>query len=587
MTIINKDTANVKLKLANLFQQALKATLPDELTSEALIAICEPKFGDYKCNNVMGIWNAIKSKGTRYKGPVPVAKAIIENLPASEIIESCQVAGPGYINIKLSRKWISKSIQKMLINGIDTMAPKLHAERAIVDFSSPNIAKEMHVGHLRSTIIGDTLARMLEFSDVQVFRRNHVGDWGTQFGMLLEYLFEKYPNLEDANDLAIEDLQAFYKAAGKRFGEDLDFAERAHQAVVSLQAGVEKHRALWARICEISRMKFQEVYERLGVQLEEKGESFYNPYIPSVLELLKDLIEESEGARVIFVKGEKVPLIVVKRDGGYNYATTDLAALWYRLNEEKADWIIYVTDAGQKDHFKKFFSVAKTAGWLPSDDDKYPKLSHVQFGVVCDEHGKKLKTRSGEAVKLVDLLDEAKNRCKAVLVERGKAAEWTSDELDQTAESIGYGAVKYADLKNNRLTEYKFDYDQMLNDKGNTAVYLLYAYARICSIIRKSGKDIDELKKAATIELVHPSEGALGLHLLQFSEAIEDACTTLLPSVLCDYLYGLSESFTKFYSTCQVVGSAEESSRLLLCQATATIMSQCFNFLGITPVSKI
>ncbi|KAM7515489.1 hypothetical protein LguiA_005072 [Lonicera macranthoides] len=582
-------TGSLKQKLANLFEASIRATVPDELDVEPLIAACSPKFGDYQCNNAMSLWTKVKQKKTEFKGPQPIGRALMQNLPPSEIIESCSIAGPGFVNIVLSKDWIAKSIHKMLNDGIETMAPRLPVKRAVVDFSSPNIAKEMHVGHLRSTIIGDTLARMLEFSNVDVLRRNHVGDWGTQFGMLIEFLFEKFPNSEDANDLAIENLQAFYKAAKQRFDSDPAFKERAQQAVVSLQAGVEKYRTAWARICEISRREFEIVYQRLGVHLEEKGESFYNPYIPAALELLqeKGLIEESEGARVIFIEGKKIPLIVVKSDGGYNYASTDLAALWYRLNEEKAEWIIYVTDVGQKEHFDMFFTAAKRAGWLPAEDNKYPRTSHVGFGLVLGDDGKRFRTRSTEVVKLVDLLDEAKERCKAVLVERGKADEWTAEELEQTAEAIGYGAVKYADLKNNRSTNYTFSYDQMLNDKGNTAVYLLYAHARICSIIRKSGKDIEELKKVGKLELAHSDERALGLHLLQFSEVVEEACTNLLPSGLCEYLYGLSECFTKFYSNCQVVGSAEETSRLLLCEATAVVMRKCFHLLGITPVYKI
>lgn len=446
----------------------------------------------------------------------------------------------------------------------------------------------MHVGHLRSTIIGDTLARMLEYSKVDVLRRNHVGDWGTQFGMLIEFLFEKFPSGE-VNDQAIGELEVFYKASKQRFDSDPEFKERAQKAVVSLQGGEEKFRKAWAQICEISRKGYEKVYQRLGVHLEEKGESFYNPYIPGTLDLLREkgLIEESEGAQVIFIEGKKIPLIVVKRDGGFNYASTDLAALWYRLNEEKAEWIIYVTDVGQREHFEMFFTAAKRAGWLPNDENKYPKTSHVGFGLVLGDDGKRFRTRSTEVVKLVDLLDEAKTRCKAALVERGKAAEWTAEELEHTAEAVGYGAVKYADLKNNRLTNYTFNFDQMLNDKGNTAVYLLYAHARICSIIRKSGKDIEELKKAGQLILEKDEERKLGLHLLQFAEVVEEACTNLLPNVLCEYLYDLSEKFTSFYSECQVVGSAEETSRLLLCEATAVVMRKCFHLLGITPVYKI
>ncbi|KAG5569656.1 hypothetical protein H5410_059422 [Solanum commersonii] len=576
-----------KQQIAKLFEESLRAAFPDIPDVQPLVAICnDPKHGDYQCNNAMSLWNKIKGKGTQFKGPQPVGKAIIENLPASEMIENCSIAGPGFVNIVLARQWIAKSLQKMLIDGIEIWAPKLPVKRTVVDFSSPNIAKEMHVGHLRSTIIGDTLARMLEFSNVDVLRRNHVGDWGTQFGMLIEFLYEKFPNWEAGSAPAIGDLEVFYKASKQRFDNDAEFKERAQKAVVSLQGGDEKYRMAWAQICEISRKEFQKVYERLGVHLEEKGESFYNPYIPKALEMLneKGLIEESEGARVIFIEGKKIPLIVVKRDGGFNYASTDLTALWYRLNEEKADWMIYVTDVGQREHFEM---AAKRAGWLPPNENDYPKASHVGFGLVLGEDGKRFRTRSTEVVKLVDLLDDAKKRCKAALEERGKTKDWTAEELEQTAEAVGYGAVKYADLKNNRLTNYTFNFDQMLSDKGNTAVYLLYAHARICSIIRKSGKDIEELKKSAAIDLAHPDERMLGLHLLQFAEIVEDACTNLSPHLVCEYLYNISEDFTKFYTNCQVVGSAEETSRLLLCEATAVVMRKCFYLLGITPVYKI
>ncbi|KAJ7973769.1 Arginine-tRNA ligase [Quillaja saponaria] len=585
-----ENIGHLKRQVAKLFEVSLKATVPSEQDVEPLVAACTAKFGDYQCNNAMGLWSRIKGKGTEFRGPPSVGQAIMKNLPPSEMIESCSVAGPGFVNVVLSKDWLAKNLTKMLIDGIDTWAPHLPIKKAVVDFSSPNIAKEMHVGHLRSTIIGDTLARMLEFSHVEVLRRNHVGDWGTQFGMLIEYLFEKFPNWEDVNEAAIGDLQAFYKASKQRFDTDSVFKEKAQKAVVLLQGGEPKYRKAWAQICEISRNEFHLVYKRLGVHLEEKGESFYNPYIPGVLEELseKGLIEESQGARVIFVEGEKIPLIVVKSDGGYNYASTDLAALWYRLNEEKAEWIIYVTDVGQQQHFDMVFKAAKRADWLPANGSLYPKATHVAFGLVCGEDGKRFRTRNTEVVRLVDLLDEAKTRSKAALIEREKAEEWTADELEQTAEAVGYGAVKYADLKNNRLTNYVFNFDQMLSDKGNTAVYLLYAHARICSIIRKSGKDIEELKKTGKIKLDHPDERILGLHLLQFSEVVEEACANLLPNVLCEYLYNLAEIFTKrFYSNCQVVGSAEETSRLLLCEATATVIRKCFYLLGIAPVYKI
>ncbi|CAN6358643.1 unnamed protein product [Urochloa humidicola] len=583
---------SVKQQLSRLVISSLRATVP-EVEVEPMVEV-SAKFADYQCNNAMGLWSKVKGSGTSFKNPNAIGQAIAKNLPSSDIIESTSVAGPGFVNITLSNSWVAKRIQDMLVNGIDTWAPILPVKKAVIDFSSPNIAKEMHVGHLRSTIIGDTLARMFEFSNVDVLRRNHVGDWGTQFGMLIEYLFEKFPNWQEIGSQAIGDLQVFYKASKHRFDNDPEFKERAQQGVVQLQGGEEKYREAWKKICDISRSEFDLVYKRLNVELEEKGESFYNPYIPQVLAELssKGLIQESEGAQVIFIEGYQIPLIVVKRDGGFNYASTDLAALWYRLNVEKAEWIIYVTDVGQQQHFEMFFKAARMAGWLPDPkENKFPKTNHVGFGLVLGSDGKRFRTRSTEVVRLVELLDEAKSRSKSELLQRltenGKIVDWTDEELEQTSEAVGYGAVKYADLKNNRLTNYTFSFEQMLSDKGNTAVYLQYAHARICSIIRKSNKDVEELKMSGAISLDHPDERVLGLYLIRFAEVVEEACTNLLPNVVCEYLYNLSEMFTKFYTNCQVVGSPEETSRLLLCQATAVVMRQCFQLLGITPVYKL
>ncbi|XP_061371245.1 arginine--tRNA ligase, cytoplasmic-like [Gastrolobium bilobum] len=593
MLIEIDNPSSVKRQLAKLFEESLRKTVPDEPDVVPLVDACVAKsgvrFADYQCNNAMSLWAKVKGKQTGFRGPPSIGKAIIDNLPASEMIESCSTAGPGFVNVVLSKKYIAQRVQKMLSDGIDALSPRLPIKRVLIDFSSPNIAKEMHVGHLRSTIIGDTLCRMLEFCRVEcVIRRNHIGDWGTQFGMLISYLFENFPNADDVNEAAIGDLQAFYKASKVKFDSDPEFKLRAQQAVVKLQGGELSYRKAWQQICDVSRTEFDKVYQRLGVRLEERGESFYNPYIPMVLEKLDKLglIEENDGARVIFVEGVNIPLIAVKSDGGYNYCTTDLAALWYRLNEEKLEWIVYVTDVGQFQHFDMLWRAYRRAGWLPKDENEYPKCTHIGFGLVLGDDGKRFRSRSSEVVRLVDLLDEAKRRCKVALLERAK--DWSEEEIEKTAETIGYGAVKYADLKINRLTNYTFNFDQMLNDKGNTAVYLQYAHARICSIIRKSGKDIEEVKRNGNIVLVHEDERALGLHLVQFPEAFEEACVNLLPNVLCEYLYNLAEIFTKkFYTNCQVVGSAEEASRLLLCEATAIVMRKCFYLLGIEPVYKL
>ncbi|KAL2629398.1 hypothetical protein R1flu_014084 [Riccia fluitans] len=586
----NADTiGSVRQQLANLMRESLRATVPELDGEEPIVSACNnPKHGDYQCNNAMGIFSKIKGKSTSFKNPNAIGQAIARNLPESTMVEKTSIAGPGFVNIVLKTDWIEEKIYRMLVDGVRTWAPVLPVKKAVVDFSSPNIAKEMHVGHLRSTIIGDCLAKMLEFCHVEVLRRNHVGDWGTQFGMLIEYLFDQIPNWEDIGDQAIGDLQAFYKAAKVKFDADADFRTRGQQAVVLLQGGDERYRAAWKKICDISRREFDQVYKRLQVTLEEKGESFYNPFIPDVVEQLrgKNLIVESEGAQVIQVDGYEIPLIVIKRDGAFNYATTDLTAFWYRVNVEKAELIVYVTDVGQAQHFDMVFKALKLAGWLPSED-QIPKSKHVGFGLVLGADGKRFRTRSSEVVRLVDLLDEAKTRSKDELISRGKDKEWSEEEVEAAAEALGYGAVKYADLKNNRLTNYTFDFDQMLDIRGNTAVYLLYAHARICSILRNSKKDIEELKKVNSIQLAHPSERVLGLHLVRFAEVVEESVTNLLPNTLCEYLYSLAGLFTDFYTNCKVIDSDEETSRLLLCEATAVVMRECFKLLGITPLYRL
>uniref|UniRef100_A0A0D3DN02 arginine--tRNA ligase n=1 Tax=Brassica oleracea var. oleracea TaxID=109376 RepID=A0A0D3DN02_BRAOL len=575
-------SGNLKRQLEKLFDASLRSTVPDKPCVKPVVTTSPlDRSGDYQCNNAMGLWSMIKGKDSQFNGPPAVGEALLNNLPTSEMVDSisCSVTGPGFVNVVLSTKWMAKSIANMLIDGIDTWAPAPPVKRALVDFSSPNIAKEMHVGHLRSTVIG---ARSLACSSSQ--RLKFFAET-MLFGMLIEYLFEKFPDTDSVTETAIGDLQSFYKESKKFFDDDPDFKEKAQKAVVRLQGGDPIYRKAWAKICEISRTEFSKVYQRLQVELEEKGESFYNPYIANVIGKLdsKGLIEESEGARVIFLQGFKIPLIVVKSDGGFNYASTDLTALWYRLNEEKAEWIIYVTDFSQKQHFDMFFKAARKAGWLPDSDNTHPRVDHVDFGLVVNgEDRKRFRTRASDVVRLVDLLDEAKTRSKTALIERGKDKEWTPEELDQTAEAVGYGAVKATERQVILSTSMP-----LLSDKGNTAVYLLYAHARICSIIRKSGKDIDELKKTVELVLDHPEERALGLHLLRFAETVEEACTTLFPNVLCLYLYSLSERFTSFYSIHQVIGSPEEASRLLLCEATAIVMRKCFHLLGITPVYKI
>ena len=521
------------------------------------------------------------------KNPRLVAEAIVSALPASPLIASTSLAGPGFINVVLSRDWLAARGLGLLPGGGASGAPAGYAgRRVVVDFSSPNVAKEMHVGHLRSTILGDCIARTLEYCGADVLRLNHIGDWGTQFGMLIQYMAEKRPGgLQASTEEDVADLQVLYRAAKQRFDEDEAFKTRSREAVTELQGGREEYLEAWRRICDASRREFQKIYDRLGVRLQERGESFYNPRLRDTVDALVEqgVAVESEGAKCVFFPKRDVPLIVQKSDGGFGYASTDMAALWQRLHEENADWIIYITDVGQANHFAMVFEAGERAGYLPKD--RTVRIDHVGFGLVMGEDGKKFKSRSGDTVRLVELLDEARDRCRVTIRERRPDID--EEELEAATCAMGYGAVKYADLKNNRLTNYRFSYDEMLNMQGDTAVYLLYAHARIAAIIRKSGRDVVDLANSASIALADPREIALAIQIARFSEAVDDLLADLSPNRLTSYLYDLSGVFNQFYTECQVIGSDHEDSRLLLCEATAVIMRQCFSLLGITALYRI
>ncbi|KAI8475928.1 MAG: tRNA synthetases class I (R)-domain-containing protein [Monoraphidium minutum] len=587
--------------LEALFGAAITAAFPgaaDAGAGAALVAQCNnASNGDYQCNNAMPLFGKMKGRDGAPKNPRAAAEAILAALPANGMVSGTSLAGPGFINVRVSPDYLSDRINNMLDKGMGVWAPALPGpyRRVIVDFSSPNVAKEMHVGHLRSTILGDTICRVLDFCGAEVVRLNHIGDWGTQFGMLIQHMAELRPGgLDEAGDEDVSDLMALYRASKARFDAEEDFKTRAREAVTRLQSGDEASLAAWRRICAASRREFNALYARLGVGLEERGESFYNPMLKGVVEELKEagVAVESEGATCVFVEGKEVPLIVQKSDGGYGYASTDMAAIKHRVKEEHADWVIYVTDVGQSEHFQLVFAAARRAGWLPADDKSLapPRVTHVGFGLVLGEDGKKFKTRSGDVVRLVELLDEAKARCRDTIRTRREESgdPISEEELEAAACAMGYGAVKYADLKNSRLTNYRFSFDAMLDLKGNTAVYLQYAHARIASIVRKSGGDPAALLAGGSkVVLDHPKEVALGMALCQFPEAISGMLDEIMPNRITDYLYSLSEAFNQFYTECKVVGSEQEASRMLLSEATARVMRQCFSLLGITPLYKI
>ena len=574
------------------FDKALVAAFGDELsgTDPIIVPASNPRFGDYQSNVAMSLTKRLK------QAPRNIAQKIIDRLDVADICQTPEIAGPGFINLTLKPAYLEGQLQGMQTDDRLGIAPVQNPQKVAIDFSSPNIAKEMHVGHLRSTIIGDSIARVLEFQGHDVLRLNHVGDWGTQFGMLITYLTEAYPDaLTTADALDIGDLVAFYKKAKLRFDEDEDFKAASRDAVVKLQGGDEDTRKAWQLLCEQSRREFQKIYDGLDINLTERGESFYNPLLPQIVEVLDELglLVEDEGAKCVFLEGytnregKPQPLIIQKSNGGYNYATTDLAALRYRIAEDGATRLIYIVDAGQGTHFAQVFQVAKRAGWIPETVEAI----HVPFGLVQGEDGKKLKTRAGETVRLQDLLDEAIVRARTDLEQRLEAEERTETEafISRVAEVVGLSSVKYADLSQNRTSNYVFSYDKMLALQGNTAPYLLYAYVRVQGISRRGEIDFANLGENVKIGLTEEAELTLAKHLLSLSEVLDTVAAELLPNRLCQYLFELSQKFNQFYEQCSVLKAEEpqRTSRLMLCDLSARTLKLGLSLLGIQVLERM
>ncbi|HVT88493.1 MAG TPA: arginine--tRNA ligase [Tepidisphaeraceae bacterium] len=529
------------------------------------------KFGDYQSNAAMGLFKRVD-----LKNPRAVAEKIKEKLELGGMASEITIAGPGFINIRLNPAWLASRLQQFSKDerlGIP-LAPS--RQTVVVDYSGPNIAKQMHVGHLRSTIIGDAISRVIEFQGHQVIRQNHIGDWGTQFGMLIAH-FPKGPS--DA--VSILDLEKFYREAKQRFDSDVAFQNESRSQVVSLQKGDPSSRTIWNRIVELTRQEYQPIYERLSVKLRkenERGESFYNPFLADVVKELKakGIASESEGAIVVFIDGpEKTPLIIQKSDGGYLYGTTDLAGIRYRINELHANRIIYTHDSRQAQHFRQVFDTAKKASWTRGEE---VRLDYAPFGTMLGEDGKPFKTRSGDTIKLIDLLDEAEKR--ALDVVKQKNPDLPQEQSSAIAKSVGIGAVKYADLSKDRISDYVFSWDKAMALDGNTAPYLQYAYARIRSIFRKAEGGV---ASSANLKLENPFELALAKHILKLDELIELVSRELKPHYLCTYLYELATRFSGFYENCPVLKSEEptRSSRLILCDLTARTMALGLDLLGI------
>ncbi|MCF7955850.1 MAG: arginine--tRNA ligase [Phycisphaerae bacterium] len=560
----------------------------------------DPKFGHYQANGCMALAKRAKSN------PRELAAKVVENLKIDDICETPEIAGPGFINLTLKTDFLSDRLMEIATDDQDRLAiDKTDApKKVVVDFSAPNIAKQMHVGHLRSTIIGDCICRMYDFLGNEVIRQNHIGDWGTQFGMLIANLRDHYidsalAGIHGEEQIPIEDLENFYKQAKERYDSEEEFANIARDAVVKLHNHDPETMSFWRRIVDESRNHYQPIYDMLEVNLHKEnecGESFYADKLAGVVEELTNsgVATKSEGAMCAFPagfankEGNPLPFIIQKSDGAFLYATTDLAAIKYRFTELKADKIIYVTDARQQLHFQMLFATAKAAGWLTDDVE----VSHVTFGTMLGADGRPFKTRSGENIKLRDLLEEAVERAAKVV--EAKNPDLSESEKAEIANAVGIGAVKYADFSNNRTTDFIFSFDKSLAMEGNTAPYMQYAYARVKSIERKAAdKGIDvaaELSALTTMNLTEPAELELALHLIRYSEAINIAAADCRPNYLTAYLYDLAQKFSTFYNACPVLIAETDKrpTRLMLCALTAkTIAHGLKTLLGIKVVEKM
>lgn len=565
------------------FNIAFKKAFPEaEAIDMELTISTQEKFGHYQCNSAMKLASNLK------KNPRQIAEEIIQNLDLNskgqKFIANLELAGPGFINIWIDSNFLGLYLENMLKLDDFGRPPPNKPKKIIIDFSSPNVAKEMHVGHLRSTIIGDSLARLLEFLGEDVYRVNHIGDWGTQFGMLIAYILEKKLDFKDAS---LKTLMEWYRESKKIFDEDPDFKEKAKQKVVLLQSGNTEAYQIWQEICEISRRGYEEIYQILDIKITERGESFYNPFLQDLIDDLqsKELIEESDSAKCLFLEGffnrdgDPLPMILQKSDGGFNYASTDLAALRYRSAEEKADCIIYVTDMGQKTHFQMLFEAAKLAAY---DNNSALGFKHVPFGLVLGPDGKKFKTRSGDTEKLMDLLDSAIEKSEKIFIERQK--DWPKEKIKHAAKVLGIDAVKYADLSTHRCSDYQFSYERMLQLEGNTAAFLLYAFVRMSSIQRKTKI---QNKNTHKIVLKETAELNLSLHLSRYFETLELIKRELCPHYLCDYLYELAQKFNIFFRDCRVIDSQMEQSRLQICRLSSEILGSGLKLLGLKTLEEM
>ncbi|GGU08713.1 arginine--tRNA ligase [Streptomyces lateritius] len=583
--------------LASTVQQrlaeGLSAALPEAGSADPLLRRSDR--ADFQANGILALAKRLKGN------PRELATKVVEGIPANDVLREIEVSGPGFLNITVTDEAI---VRTLAARAADARLGVPYAENAgttVIDYAQPNVAKEMHVGHLRSAVIGAAMVQILEFTGEKVVRRHHIGDWGTQFGMLIQYLMEHPHELDHKSDdevsgeEAMSNLNRLYKASRALFDSDEEFKTRARARVVDLQAGDEQTRALWQRFVDESKIYFYSVFDKLDMDIEDAdvvGESGYNDMLVETCRILEEsgVAVRSNGALCVFFDdikgpdGNPTPLIVQKSDGGFGYAASDLSAIRDRVRNLKATTLLYVVDARQSLHFKMVFETARRAGWL-NDEVKAVQLA---FGTVLGKDGKPFKTREGETVRLVDLLDEAVDRATAVVGEKAEKVGLTETEIVENGQYVGIGAVKYADLSTSAARDYKFDLDQMVSLNGDTSVYLQYAYARIKSIFGKAG---DRTPVAHPELELAPAERALGLHLDQFGETVHEAAAEYAPHKLTAYLYQLASLYTTFYDQCPVIKPAPAKevaeNRLLLCDLTARTLHQGMALLGIRTPERL
>ncbi len=574
----------IRQSLAARVSDAISRVTGSDDNPAHVIYATKPQFGDYQANGVMAIAKQMKTN------PRQLAEQVVAELDHGELIERAEVAGPGFINLFISNAYLERSASEALAAPEKLIVPATDPQTVVIDYSSPNLAKEMHVGHLRGTIIGDAITRVMQALGHRVIRQNHVGDWGTQFGMLIAHM-EELQEQGESLSTELSNLEIFYRKAKQRFDEEADFADKARAYVVRLQQGDSHVLSIWQRFIEESLKHCEEVYGLLGVLLERKdlcAESFYNKELADIVDALdeKGLLTESEGAQCVFLdefkgKDDKpLPAIIRKRDGGFLYASTDLAAVRYRCQELHADRILYVVDARQSLHFQQVFAIARAADFAPQDCS----LEHIAYGTMMGEDGKPFKTRSGDTVKLKDLLEEANRRAEALISERDSDID--ARERAEIARVVGISSVKYSDLSKNRNSDYIFDWSSMLSFDGNTAPYMLYAYARISSILRRrEGEPSDNNR----ISVKETEERALLMKTLQFPEVVQAVGRDCLPNQLCNYLYELAGSFMRFYENCPILKADDEirDSRLALARLTAETLHQGLDLLGIRTLERM